>query len=52
MASPIVFLVARRILRLVGLGSTPDGKDIEIAVLCVTSWQCCTARLPTPLRTK
>src|SRR2546427_802584 len=32
-ASTIVFLVARRVLRLVGLGSTQDGRDIEIAVL-------------------
>jgi putative transposase len=33
MASTLVFLVARRILGLVGLGPRPDDKDIEIAVL-------------------
>jgi putative transposase len=29
----IEFLVVRRVLGLVGLGSAPDAKDIEIAVL-------------------
>ena len=33
MASTIVFLVVRQVLRLVGLGPTPDDKDVEIAVL-------------------
>jgi hypothetical protein len=33
MASTIVFLVVRRVLGLVGLGPTPDDKDVEIAVL-------------------
>src|SRR5260370_42714697 len=33
MASPIVFLVVRHFLRLVGLGPKPDDKDLEIAVL-------------------
>ena len=31
--SSLVFLVVRRLVRLVGLGSKPDEKDIEIAVL-------------------
>jgi hypothetical protein len=30
-ASTLVFLLVRRVLRLVGLGSAPDDKDIEIA---------------------
>ena len=47
MASTVVFLVVRHVLRLVGLGPKPDDKDVEIAVL-PTSWQCCTARLPAP----
>src|SRR5207249_4516261 len=33
MASTIVFLVVRRVLELVGLGPSPDAKDVEIAVL-------------------
>jgi hypothetical protein len=33
MASTIVFLVVRHVLRLVGLGPKPDDKDVEIAVL-------------------
>src|SRR5438270_602479 len=33
MASTLVFLVVRRVLGLVGLGPTPDDKDVEIAVL-------------------
>jgi len=33
MASTIVFLVVRQVLRLVGLGPKPDDKDVEIAVL-------------------
>ena len=33
MASTIVFLVVRHVLRLVGLGPKPDNKDVEIAVL-------------------
>src|SRR2546421_4208590 len=33
MGSTIVFLVVRHVLRLVGLGPTPDDKDVEIAVL-------------------
>src|SRR5437016_12839381 len=33
MTSTIVFLVARHVLRLVGLGPSPDDKDVEIAVL-------------------
>jgi putative transposase len=33
MASTLVFLLARQALRLVGLGPTPDDKDVEIAVL-------------------
>src|SRR5438128_5819477 len=33
MASTIVFLVVRHVLRLVGLGPKPDEKDVEIAVL-------------------
>jgi len=33
MASTIVFLVVRHVLRLVGLGPRPDDKDVEIAVL-------------------
>src|SRR5438132_8800013 len=33
MGSTIVFLVVRRVLRLVGLGPKPDDKDVEIAVL-------------------
>lgn len=30
---PSVFLLVRRVLRLVGLGPKPDDKDVEIAVL-------------------
>src|SRR5213593_4435511 len=33
MASTLVFLLIRRVLRLVGLGPKPDDKDVEIAVL-------------------
>src|SRR5437867_110262 len=33
MASTIVFLVVRHVLRLVSLGPKPDDKDVEIAVL-------------------
>src|SRR3989449_8013844 len=33
MASTLVFLVVRHVLRLIGLGPTPDDKDVEIAVL-------------------
>jgi hypothetical protein len=33
MASTIVFLVVRHVLRLVGLGPKPDDMDVEIAVL-------------------
>src|SRR2546430_7553099 len=33
MAPTIVFLVVRHVLRLIGLGPTPDDKDVEIAVL-------------------
>src|SRR5947209_9406703 len=33
MASTILFLVVRQVLRLVGLGPKPDDKDVEIAVL-------------------
>src|SRR3989442_1329655 len=33
MASTIVFLVVRQVLRLVGLGPKPDDKDVDIAVL-------------------
>src|SRR3989442_15418361 len=33
MASALVFLLVRRVLGLVGLGSKPDVKDVEIAVL-------------------
>ena len=33
MASTIVFLVVRHVLRLVGLGPKPDDKDVEITVL-------------------
>jgi transposase InsO family protein len=33
MASTIVFLVVRQVLRLVGLSPKPDDKDVEIAVL-------------------
>ena len=33
MASTVVFLVVRHVLRLVGLGPKPDDKDVEIAVL-------------------
>ncbi len=33
MASTLVFLLVRRVLGLVGLGSKPDVKDVEIAVL-------------------
>jgi putative transposase len=33
MASTLVFLLVRRVLRLVGLGPKPDFKDVEIAVL-------------------
>ena len=29
----LVFLAARRVLGVVGLGPTPDAKDVEIAVL-------------------
>jgi len=32
-ASTLVFLVVRHVLRLVGLGPKPDDKDVEIAVL-------------------
>src|SRR3982074_1969573 len=34
MASTLVFLFVRRVLRLVNLGPKPDDKDVEIAVLC------------------
>jgi putative transposase len=30
----LVFVIVRRLLGLVGLGSAPDANDIEIAVLC------------------
>src|SRR6266481_6353002 len=33
MASTLVFLFVRRVLRLIGLGPKPDDKDVEIAVL-------------------
>jgi len=33
MVPTLVFLVMRHVLHLVGLGPTPDGKDVEIAVL-------------------
>jgi transposase InsO family protein len=33
MASTLVFLLVRHVLRLVGLGPKPDDKDVEIAVL-------------------
>jgi hypothetical protein len=33
MASTLIFLVVRHVLRLIGLGPTPDDKDVEIAVL-------------------
>src|SRR5882762_9270554 len=33
MASTLVFLLIRHVLRLVGLGPKPDDKDVEIAVL-------------------
>jgi transposase InsO family protein len=33
MASPVAFLVVRKLLRLLGIGPTPDDKDVEIAVL-------------------
>ena len=33
MRSSIVFFVIRRTLQLLGLGPTPDDKDVEIAVL-------------------
>ena len=33
MASTLAFLLVRRVLMLVGLGPTPDDKDVEIAVL-------------------
>jgi hypothetical protein len=29
----LAFVIVRRVLALVGLGSAPDAKDIEIAVL-------------------
>src|SRR5437762_12126533 len=32
-ARTLVFVVVRRVLGLVGLGPTPDAKDVEIAVL-------------------
>ena len=41
-------LIVARIQSLLGLGPTPDDKDVEIAV-CSTSWRCCTARLPRPI---
>ena len=47
MASTLVFLLVRRVLGLVGLGSKPDVKDVEIAVLR-TSWRCFAAKLPAP----
>src|ERR1019366_9091151 len=33
MGCPITFLLVRKLLRLVGIGPTPDEKDVEIAVL-------------------
>src|SRR2546425_8887366 len=33
MASTLVFLLVRHVLRLIGLGPKPDDKDVEIAVL-------------------
>jgi len=45
--STIVFLLVRHVLRPVGLGPTPDDKDVEMAVLR-PSWRCCTTRLPAP----
>src|ERR1700704_2107058 len=32
-ASTLAFLLARHVLRLIGLGPKPDDKDVEIAVL-------------------
>jgi hypothetical protein len=33
MGSPISFLLIRRLLKLLGIGPSPDDKDVEIAVL-------------------
>ena len=33
MGSPIAFLIVRKLLGLLGIGPTPDDKDVEIAVL-------------------
>jgi hypothetical protein len=33
MGSTIILFVIRGVLRLVGLGPTPDAKDVEIAIL-------------------
>ena len=33
MGSPIAFLLVRKLLLLLGIGPTPDQKDVEIAVL-------------------
>ena len=33
MGSPVAFLIIRKLLLLLGLGPSPDDKDVEIAVL-------------------
>jgi hypothetical protein len=36
-------MMLRRLVGMLGLGPSPDAKDVEIAVL-VTSWRCCVVR--------
>jgi len=35
----VAFVIVRRVLDLVGLGPTPDEKDVEIAC-CAINWRC------------
>jgi hypothetical protein len=47
MASTLAFLLVRNVLRLIGLGPKQMTRTSR-SPSCATSWQCCTARLPTP----
>jgi hypothetical protein len=41
----LAFMIVRQVLRLVGLGPSPNAKDVELAVLRTNYWSCAASQL-------